>query len=49
MQSGIIFMRSATRTSAISYSFAVEASFIATTFAMSQIVRVIFKAKSLTK
>ena len=33
-----IFMLQATRTSAISYSFAFAALFIATTFAMSQIV-----------
>ena len=41
-------MLQATRTSAISYSFALAALFIATTFAMSQIMRTI-EAKSLTK
>ena len=39
-------MLQATRTSAISYSFA--ALFIVTTFNMSQIVHAIFEAKSLT-
>ena len=42
-------MLQATRTSAISCRFAFAALFMATTFAMSQIVRAIFEAKSLIK
>ena len=42
-------MLQATHTSAIRYSFAFAALFIATTFAMSQIVHAIFETKSLTK
>ena len=44
----VIVMLQGTRTSTIGYSFAFAALFIATTFAMSQIVHAIFEAKSLT-